>query len=118
MAASLPPLPPTFDRSIAGTGVVSHLAMLNGPAAQEVVWGYLNNNALVRAMPLCHSLAYFCQILLLGHHHHMGGGGDDGAAPTRKHGWDGEECGNGDGKGDVSKGAMGNDNNEGKANKC
>jgi hypothetical protein len=73
VAASLPLPPPTFDGSIAGTGAVSCLEMLDGPAERGVVGGYLNSNALVQAMPLHHSLMYFRQMLLLGHHHHAGG---------------------------------------------
>ncbi len=74
MATSHLPPPPTFDGSIARTGAVSCLTVLDGPAAQGMVRGYLGSNAQVQTMPLRHSLAYFHQMLLLSHHHHAGGG--------------------------------------------
>ncbi|KAL3776435.1 hypothetical protein ACHAW5_009244 [Stephanodiscus triporus] len=61
---------PSFDGSIAGTGVVSRLARLDGAAARDVVQSYLDSNASMRAMPLRHSLAYFRQMLSGCHHHH------------------------------------------------
>jgi hypothetical protein len=72
-AALLLLLPPTFDGSIAGTGIVSCLAILDSLAAQVVVQGYLDSNALVWAMPLRHNPLYFHQMLLSDHHQHAMG---------------------------------------------
>ena len=66
---------PSFDGSIAGTGVVSRLACLDGALARDVVRAYLDSNAAsARAMPLRHSLAYFRQ-LLSGHANAANAGG-------------------------------------------
>ncbi|KAL3823133.1 hypothetical protein ACHAXA_006463 [Cyclostephanos tholiformis] len=58
-----PPILPSFEGSIAGTGVVSRLAYLDVDAARDVVQSYLDSNVSMRAMPLRHSLAYFRQLL-------------------------------------------------------
>jgi len=57
---------PSFDGSIAGTGVISRLASLDGAKAREIVQTYLDSNASIHAMPLSHSLAYFREVLLRG----------------------------------------------------
>mmetsp|Transcript_8740 Transcript_8740/g.15867 ORF Transcript_8740/g.15867 Transcript_8740/m.15867 type:complete len:912 (-) Transcript_8740:294-3029(-) len=58
---------PSFEGSIAGTGVISRLASLNSASARRTVQTYLNSNTSIHAMPLSHSLAYFRQVLLRGH---------------------------------------------------
>jgi len=57
---------PSFDGSIAGTGVISRLASLDGAKAREIVQTYLDSNASIHAMPLSHSLAYFREVLMRG----------------------------------------------------
>lgn len=58
---------PTFDGSIAGTGVISRLASLNSSSARKIVQTYLDSNTSIHAMPLSHSLTYFRQVLLRQH---------------------------------------------------
>ncbi len=55
---------PTFEGSIAGTGVISRLASMDREAARRIVQTYLDSNTSIHAMPLRHSLAYFRQVLL------------------------------------------------------
>ena len=57
------PAVPSFDGSIAGTGVVSRLASLDPARAREIVQSYLDSNSSIHAMPLLHSLAYLRQML-------------------------------------------------------
>ena len=55
---------PSFEGSIAGTGVISRLASLNSTLARKIVQTYLDSNTSINALPLSHSLAYFRQLLL------------------------------------------------------
>jgi len=57
---------PSFEGSIAGTGVISRLASLDNAKARKIVQTYLDSNASISAMPLSHSLAYFRQVLRRG----------------------------------------------------
>jgi len=58
------PAIPSFEGSIAGTGVISRLATFNSPRAREIVQTYLDSNSSIHAMPLSHSLAYLRQVLM------------------------------------------------------
>ncbi|KAL9185669.1 hypothetical protein ACHAXT_003446 [Thalassiosira profunda] len=60
---------PSFEGSIAGTGVVSRLASLDSASARKIVQTYLDSNASLHALPLSHSLAYFRQVLSRPHPH-------------------------------------------------
>ena len=53
---------PSFEGSIAGTGVISRLSALNNAMARQIVQTYLDSNTSLNAMPLSHSLAYFRQV--------------------------------------------------------
>ncbi|EJK72260.1 hypothetical protein THAOC_06220, partial [Thalassiosira oceanica] len=75
------PAVPSFDGSIAGTGVVARLASRDPARAREIVQSYLDSNSSIHAMPLLHSLAYLRQMLArrgpgpLGWPRRGGGGG-------------------------------------------
>mmetsp|Transcript_31734 Transcript_31734/g.66753 ORF Transcript_31734/g.66753 Transcript_31734/m.66753 type:complete len:946 (-) Transcript_31734:48-2885(-) len=58
---------PSFEGSIAGTGVISRLASLKSSSARKIVQTYLDSNTSMHGMPLSHSLAYFRQVLLRQH---------------------------------------------------
>lgn len=60
---------PSFEGSIAGTGVISRLASMDRESARRIVQTYLDSNTSIHAMPLRHSLAYFRQVLLRYKHH-------------------------------------------------
>lgn len=60
---------PSFEGSIAGTGVISRLAFMDRESARRIVQTYLDSNTSIHAMPLRHSLAYFRQVLLRYKHH-------------------------------------------------
>jgi len=58
---------PSFEGSIAGTGVITRLSSLDNAMARKIVQTYLDSNTSIHAMPLSHSLAYFRQVLLRQH---------------------------------------------------